>query len=362
MKRQASDRLNFSSLKSLDEFVRLKGSSIGDIGTQDQWFQDLRKSLQVHLNHEARLHGLRIESVFAHVVAAMGHCTLISEEDSGTYFSSEECLQRPDFRIVTNDSRKMLVEVKNYHPASPMRDYSIQGDYLASLKRYAEVCGIPLWIAIYWSKWNIWTLLDSTRLDATQKVVKIKMTEAFLHNEMHLLGDAMIGTEPPLSFRLYADQNKPRTVQYGAETGFTIKKVCLCSNNREIDDPIERQIAWFLIWNGKWVSSEYIPEIQDGLVNFVELQFQPSDVEDQPIEEIGFRIVGHLSQMVTSECLRSTSGDGSIRSISPSLQVENLGVHIPRDYKGKALPLWRFVTLPIHANCEDYIAEYDSAT
>src|SRR5205809_169365 len=115
MKRHERDPLHFSLLKSLDEFARTKGKSILDPVTQDELFERLRASLHEHVHHNARLHGFRVESMFAYVAAAMGSCQLISEEDAGLFLEATGDLRRPDFRIITLDSSQMLVEVKNFH-------------------------------------------------------------------------------------------------------------------------------------------------------------------------------------------------------------------------------------------------------
>jgi hypothetical protein len=158
MKRHPVDPRNFSLLKSLDQFARSKGLSISDTAAHDELLDTIRSSLQEHVNHKSRLHGFRAESMFAHVAAAMGFCQFISEEDSGAFFDISGELQRPDYRIVTLESERMLVEVKNFYQNRPTKPLSMKGEYLRSLKRYAAINSIPLRLAIYWARWGMWTL------------------------------------------------------------------------------------------------------------------------------------------------------------------------------------------------------------
>lgn len=350
MKRHSPDPSHFALLKSLDDVARASGKSILDVATQEELLERLRESLREHVNHEARLHGIRVESIFAHLAAAMGSCRLISEEDSGIFFDTDGDLKRPDFRIVTLDSAKMLVEVKNFHqkqdPRKPFR--RIKGEYLRSLKKYAALNSLPLRLAIYWSRWNLWTLLDAERLDESQDIVEINMNYAVLHNEMHLLGDCMLGTVPPLSLRFYADKNEPRAVNSGGESAFRIAKACLCSAGVDIEDPAESKVGWFFILFGQWRESEEHAHVVDGLIEYVETRFTPPDPPDGDENSAPFRMIGFMSQMITSQYLWSTSEDSKIKNLVPVSEPGDLGVLIPLNYKGEALKLWRFTLLPTH--------------
>lgn len=351
MKRHVYDPLNFSLLRSLDEFSRANGLSIMDVAAREGLIDSFRSSLQEHVSHEARIHGIRVESMFAHVVAAMGDVIMISEEDAGTLIDESGDLKRPDFRMITREGDQMLVEAKNFfQKTSPTKPYVIKGKYLASLKRYAELNNVPLRLAIYWARWNMWALLDAARLDESQKSIIITMSDAFLQNEMYLLGDRMIGTLPPLSLRLYADKTKPRRVEPNGEVEFTISKMCPCSSGVDIDDTDERRIAWFLMLNGRWREIEQIAEINEGLVDYVEMRVSPEDPPDEESNQLPFRSLGYLSQMITSQYLRSTSDGVDITSLSPNDQPDQFGLLIPDHYKGSALKLWQFTMLPKDAD------------
>ena len=352
MKRHKVDPGNFSLLTSLDEFARRNGGSINEESTHEQLIESLRLALEEHVNHKARIHGFRAQAMFAHVVAAMGSCALITEEDSGAFFDTGENLKRPDFRLITSDGKKMLVEVKNFHPNSAFKEYRLDGGYVTSLQRYAELNSIPLKIAIYWSRWNIWTLLDPRQINTDETKIRISLANALSHNEMYLLGDCIIGTAPPLSFRIHADREKPRKVVYGGESRFAIKRVCLCSAGMDIIDPVERRIAWFLILNGNWHETEEHLEIEDDLVEYYELRFRPGEQPEEMSSQVPFQSVGYLSQMVTTHYLRATTETGNVARLTPSAGPDKMGIVIPEDYQGQALRLWRLVLLPKHVNLD----------
>ncbi len=158
MRRHSVDPKNFSLLQSLDNIARDIQLPITENTTQDLLLERLSSSLQEHVSHDARLHGFRTQSMFAHVAAAMGECQLITEEDGGAFFDIAGNLKRPDFRIVTRLHGQLLVEVKNFHKKSLHATYTLKREYVHSLKEYAELNKVPLKFAIYWARWGIWTL------------------------------------------------------------------------------------------------------------------------------------------------------------------------------------------------------------
>lgn len=285
------------------------------------------------------MHGFRVQAMFAYVAAALGHCKLITEEDSGIFFDGVGDLRRPDFRVLIRDGSQFLVEVKSFREKNAWKPYSFKRTYLDKVQMYAVALGIPLKFAIYWSCWNIWTLVDASRLDQSGPKVELPLTEAIKINEMNALGDSMVGTVPPLSIRLHADRSKPRTVSSSGEVPFTIGRVSLHSGSKEIRDENESKIAWFLMLHGKWNELEKTAKIDGNQLDHMELSVTP---EESSAEQQGFDLVGNMSQMISIQFLNATSDGNEIRSLAPSIDVNQLGVLIPHDYKGKALHLWRF--------------------
>ena len=81
------------------------------------------------------------------------------------------------------------------------------------------------------------------------------MPEAMKRNEMILLGDHMVGTVPPLSLRLYADPNKPRSVGENGQVHFTIGRVALYAYGKEITDEFEKNLHGFLCYTENGMKS-----------------------------------------------------------------------------------------------------------
>lgn len=285
--------------------------------------------------------------MFAYLAAALGNCKLISEEDAGIFFDGIGGLRRPDFRIVILDGSSFLVEVKNFHERNPHKPYTFKQEYLGSATKYAALMGLPLKFAIYWSRWSVWTLVDASRLDVESPKSELHLPDAIKWNELNTLGDSMIGTIPPLALRLHADPLKPRTVSDSGEAPFTIGRVSLHSGDEEITDETEKKLAWFLMLNGRWTNLQQTAKIDDSQLEYMELSVSP----EETTEKQGFEIVGTMSQMISKQYLRATSDEGTIKSFAPKVEANQLGVVIPPDYKGEALPLWRFLMQP---NFDDF--------
>ena len=135
-------------------------------------------------------------------------------------------------------------------------------DYLDSLLLYAETFSIPLKIALYWSRWKLWTLIDSKYFNKGKGDFNISLFDALKRNEMSILGDCMIGTVPPISFRVYADPEKPRSVDANGKIHFTIKKAAIYANEVEIRDELEKKLAWFFWLHGRWDNIDETPMCQ----------------------------------------------------------------------------------------------------
>ena len=152
MKRHLLDKKYFSLLKMLDDFAQSDGKTIYDELVLDKFVERLSKAVQQHRDNPIRVHGFRVESMFAHISAALSKCRIITEEDSGALFSIDEDIRRPDFRIITIEQEQFFVEVKNYHQKDPLKPISFKLSYILTLRKYADAFNIPLKIAIFWSR------------------------------------------------------------------------------------------------------------------------------------------------------------------------------------------------------------------
>jgi len=342
MKRRDTNHTQGTSLRFLAEFARANGLSISEDSTQEQLLSVLKQTLCDTRENPIRLHGFRVQAMFSYLAAALGNCALITEEDSGTFFDAIGTLTRPDFRLITRDHQQMLIEVKNHHEKNVPQPYAFKESYLESVTRYAELMGLPLKFAIYWSRWNTWTLTDASRLFRKGEKTKLTFPDALKMSEMATLGDISVGTVPPLALRLYADTTKPHEVNDAGEARFTIGKASLYCGGKEITKPDEVRLAWMFMHYGRWTDCQQTAKIENHLLDFVELAVAP----EVPTEGQGFEIVGAMSQIISKQYLDATSADEQIKALSPQNDAHEFGAIIPPDYEGEALHLWRFSQQP----------------
>ena len=344
MKRHFADENRFKLLQMLDDFARSEGLSINDENTVKRFTDHLLETVKKHRDNPALVHGFRIESMFAHIAAAMGECKLITEEDSGSFFSLNDNIRRPDFRVLTKGGKQYFIEVKNFHQkkSKPLEPYIMKEDYFSTLIEYAKAFDIPLKVAIYWSRWKLWTLVDSKYFNRDNSELNITLPDAMKRNEMALLGDRMIGTVPPLSLRIYADTKKPRTVNKNGQVQFAIGNAIICARDKEIADDLEKRLAWFFMLYGGWDKVNQPAKIVNGLLDYTEFSVEPEEWDRNQ----GFAILDFLSKMISSHYNYLTSNEGKIRQLVPNQQPDKLSILIPDNYKGKVLKLWRFDIKP----------------
>jgi len=168
------------------------------------------------------------------------------------------------------------------------------------------------------------------------------MIDAFQANEMYLLGDYQIGTRMPLKMKLVADKNKPRTVGANGDCRFTIGGVELYCGSTRIEDDLEKKIAFFFMLFGQWQHENPVADIVNDELKSIDFIFDPP--EKTPEQE--FEILGPVSSMFALHYKMVTAPDDDIEKISPKEDLASIVYNIPRDYKGKYLPLWRFTVLP----------------
>jgi hypothetical protein len=310
-------------------------------------------SVKAALRNKAFLEGRRTEAMFGALVASLGSVQLLKEEDAGEIYATDDALRPPDFRLVLTDGKQVLVEVKNfYQGVTPTKDYSMDDAYLEGLSRYARVMGCDLKLAIYWVEWNKWTLTSTSVFETVDKRRVLKMIDAYKFNEMSILGDVLVGTKFPLEMKLVADRTKPRAIDDKGIATFTVGSVELCCAGSPITDAVERRIAGFLMMYGDWSYNEPECKIDKNQVEAVLHKWEPEVDSKQ-----GFEIVGSLSSMFSRFYGLATSSDvGTIEQLKLDVSPGSLGLLIPSNYKGTALPLWRLVvraqsqdTLPLPA-------------
>ena len=183
--------------------------------------------------------------------ASLGKCRLIKKENSGGVFA-EENVEIPDYRLVLSNGKQMLIEFKNYHQNSSFKAFSMKASYIDALVRYADLMMVDIRIAIYWSKWSLWTLVKPADLIRNGAKATIKLTTALERNQMVELGDYVIGTTLPLAIRLFPDKQKPHSIADNGMAEFVIGNVDLLCNGTIITAENEKRIALALMLYGNW--------------------------------------------------------------------------------------------------------------
>lgn len=333
MKRHDTNHLQGAGLRLLGEFARSRGLSLSDESTQDQLLSELKETLSHTRKNPIRLHGFRVQAMFSYLAAALGNCKIITEEDSGIFFDAVGSLTRPDFRVITRDGLQFLVEVKNHHQKNAPQPYRFKEDYLQTVTQYAELMGLPLKFAIYWSRWKTWTLTDAARLPRDGASLKLPFADALRMNEMGILGEVSVGTLPPLALRLDADTTKSRQVNDAGEVGFTIGKAALYSGGIEITQPDEMRLAWMLMLHGEWAGYKKTAIVENQHLEAIEFSVTP-EIRSNDQE---FEIIGSMSQIISNQYLEATSAGKEIKSLAPTKDSSEFGAVIPRDYDGKAV-------------------------
>jgi hypothetical protein len=329
-------------------------TTVRAVERQRDHIQKISSGLTESLANPARLHGWRVERMFQAVIVALGSVRLIKTEDAGEFYFDDSggSVDPPDFRVVRNDGEQVLVEVKNVAPRAT-RWQMRKKEYVAQL-RYAELTGARLVFAHYWAVTNMWSVVDAGVLEGRGGKMTLSIERAMIANEIGLLGDALIGTEPPLTFSIIPDPSKKQFLREigpkEAEAGFTIGGVELSSAGRRLADRAEKRIAWFLMLYGRWQGSERAELSDNGHVRRVVFESTPDEENAEEAARQGFGLVGHLSSMYSTLYNWATLEDsGEIRKLRHEPDLAVLANLIPSDYwerPNRALRLWRFNLLP----------------
>jgi hypothetical protein len=341
MKRLPRDPIRFDVINAFAEFGRGEKISLRTPAAADSFVERARISIDRSLSNDAFLQGLRTELMFESLVASLGAVEILKTEDSGEICVSDETLRVPDFRLVLADGSQMLVEVKNfYQKQDPRRCYGLDAQYLQGLVRYSKMMNCKLLLAIYWAKWNIWTLVPPEAFKNQNEKPTLDMLEAVKSSHMASVGDYSIATRFPLSLLMYADTSKPRFVEPDGTGTFTIANVEVYCAGELIVDPVERRIATNLMFYGKWVY-EIEPRIVENEIVAVEHRWVPEVDHAQ-----GFEIVGSLSEMFSTFYKFATQDEGQMGKLRLDITPGSWGSLIPEGHKGQTLPLWRFTLRP----------------
>ncbi|MBX5272611.1 hypothetical protein HJB99_28785 [Rhizobium sp. NLR17b] len=342
MKRVKRDPEKFDALALFTAVGRDRGYKLNVHGDMESFLDTVKGSLQASETNPLLLHGKRAEALFAHVAGALGRCRFIKQEDAGDMFVAAGNLIAPDYKIVLNDGSALFVEVKNFYIKSFDKEFALPVKTMAGLENYAELNGLPLKIAIYFSNANCWVLLPKSAFKRVGKHFKVSFARAMACNEMAILGDRTIATLPRMSIEFRTTPDLAMEPNEKSEVLFTIKSMRFECGDTEIVGDDAREIAFYLMRYGRWSCGEPKALFEGKKVIALQFVFEPEEVhEDQGIETIG-----GLSQMVSSAYRELTVDDTGVVALDIRHDPEIFTLRIPEGFKNETLPLWQFILQP----------------
>jgi len=334
-KRIARNPERFETMDLYQAFVNRQALKFSDQAAEQGFIRTLSNEINRSKADPIVIHGRRIESMFGYVAASLGKCLAIKKEDAGDIYAVDTGMKPPDYRIVLDSGYECLVEVKNHRPGDPTAPYRFRKSDLEDLLEYAKVFNKDLKIAVYWSRWNIWTLIAGEEIDANNEKPSIGLPLAAKLNEMSLLGDQSIATVSPLVLRLKPDSQKPVAVD-DTHLAFNIGAVELYCGGTLVEEASEKNLALYLMLFGRWPASNPQPRIRDDILEAVDIVATP----ETPTPNQPFEFVGDLSGMISRHYNFLTTSETGIERLEPTQEPGALGVGMPStcDY----LKLWRF--------------------
>lgn len=342
MRRLSRDPLKFDGFALFGTYGQQQSASLRDPETMRKFTDELRGAVDRGLESDTFVFGQRTQALFEQVVASLGACRVLKQEDAGELFHSfDEGIDVPDFRILLPGGDQLLVEVKNFHQgASAFREQRLKVGYLDGLKRYADAMKCDLRIATYWTQWNRWTLVPVSVFRPNGEYATLALTDATVANEMSRLGDHVIAARSPFRIRVVADPDRPRSIAPDGSVNFRIlAREFYCAENRVVDAN-ELRVAVFLLFYGDWeIKESRVDRDGDDLVA-IEHEIGP---ESSEADNQGFEIIGALSSMISNLFRWVTTDDGEVSQVRAHFVPGEIGMLIPPDYGSDALPLWRFI-------------------
>lgn len=289
------------------------------------------------------MYGRRAERIFEYVVASLGKADLITAEDGSAPLYSGSEVQAPDYFVSLKTGKKFFVEVKNTQPKNLHTAVNFGKAYLSRLKKYAELKGHPLLIAVYWNGLSTWTINKVEDFETKNETINLRFIDALQKNIAGDFGDRMIATVPPLTCRIYADANCPSSIENDSQAKFTINSFRFYTEQKEILNERERQIAFYLMFHSSWTEDTPVATMDGDRVKYIEINARQSCARSTEQE---FEFLGSLGGMVSNYYKWLTTADEKIIRLTPQLTPSQLAPGFDDAYQGEVLRIWQFELQP----------------
>lgn len=331
----------FDLLALVATFAQQHNLGLNDPALVERFLADASPRLKTALADPALIHGVRTERMFEAMVLSLGQFRMFKTEDIGRVHSATS-YRAPDFRVVLDDGEQWLIEVKNVRCENPSKQRTtMSAAYLTSLQAYADAVGVPLRLAIYWSRWNLWTVIAPKPFLRSDGGLRVTMTEAIMANEFGRLGDVSIWTKPPLRLVLDAATDKPLTLSAEGLAEFIIGSARVYSGGVELTDPRDRRLAEILFLYGEWPVDGPFAVMGDDGIEGVEFVATPEEPSDQ-----GFDGIGWASRIFTRYFATRTVDGDQVIQLNGTAVPEWFAPLAAWDFKSSQLPLWLFHQQP----------------
>jgi hypothetical protein len=345
MKQILQPDIRYQAFRLMAMICANKGIPIGSDEALKIAQDEMLKSMENVTNRPTFLYGHRAQAIFLGVVASLGKVRLIKEEDGTACFANDsEEVAIPDYRVVLHDGAQCMIEVKNFHQDNLTERFIVDSDLMAAWQRYSQLAGAEFKIAIYFSRFQHWTLLSPRAFQFADGKHSINFQQAIMKNEMALLGDVTIGTRCPLRLKLRMEKIASQAIGDSEEEieGRIVEAGLYCQD-QHIKEPTEQSIAFTLIMFGKWNLTQRAELEKPAFINMI---FESKPEVETPTQ--GFEICDSLSSMFTRRYLSaSTDKDGKLLTqIYAQWKPSEFGKLIPENYKGVDLPLWQLHLQP----------------
>jgi len=335
-------------LDALDLYSRIAQGGAGSIANGQRIegaLEDLREKLIEVAAQRSTLHGWQSQALFEAIVVGLGSVQLLKLEDTGDVYFSGPDLKPPDFRVITSDGEQILVEAKNFYGSNARSDFRIRQRDLDGLRRYTELVSVDaLKIAVYWARWNLWTLFDARLFKPCGgQYLSVSLPKALKANEMGSIGDRIPATEWPIGVTMFSDPNEDRFVDEQGKAEFTIGKIEFSVAGRIVNRSSEKAILLRLMQFGGW-GEQTDSKIEDGQLISASFLFSP---QEPPPSSQEFAMHNSLSSIFSAMFAQATVGEeAEITELRINADPSALARLIPDDYEGEVLRIWRFQLTP----------------
>jgi len=331
--------------RRLDEPTR---SRIDDHDRVEAVMVRATEGLRTALSTPSIVHGWRAQSMFESLVVALDGCQLLMTIDHGQVFHDGDPVKPADLLLVLRDGRRLLVDVKGLPPGKVRGHVGVSAHEWRGLRRFGDLLGAEVYLAYLVPAAPMWALVPMTLLPEPvgEARTQVAVTDLLVANELQVLGDLLLGVEPPLRMDLVADTSSPRPVRIEAEdladTEFTIGTVEFSAGGRRLMGTAEQRLAYFMIMFGPWpVDNRAVAE--GGQLERLVFDAHPAE----PTPGQNFQMVDYLSSMYTRWFdLATRDRDGHVEAFDTAVEPGMLPALVPHDWQSDELHLWRFHMSP----------------